>query len=94
MFAALKFFYGQPYVESIYSRVNPESFNLLAVETKKLSNFEVRDGFCSLRQNCFTGNPMLQNSSLALKLDNFFVGPARRLKLSQLTLLYVDFIYG
>ena len=28
--------------------VNPESFSLLAIQTKKLSNFEVRDGFCSL----------------------------------------------
>ena len=44
-FRGTKFFYGPPYVESIYSRVKCESFSLLAGQTKKLSNFEVRDKF-------------------------------------------------
>ena len=58
LFVGENFFYGQPYVLAMYRRVNCESFSLLAHQTKKLSNFEVRDGFCSLVRNFFTGNPM------------------------------------
>ena len=45
-------------MESMYSRVTTESFNLLAHQRKRLSNIILRDGFFPRVRNFFTSDPM------------------------------------